>query len=80
MEHRSQNKSEAERKKKQKQDHLKDNSKGSKFVTLSPVFLRAREIAHFHKVLQHPAYQANPLAAISEHIKNAIQRENENQT
>jgi len=43
-------------------------------------FYRASEIAHFQQVLQHPAFQANPLAAISEHIKNAIQKEHENQT
>ena len=41
---------------------------------------RASEIAHFQQVLQHPAYKANPLAAISEHIKNAVQREHESQT
>ena len=68
------------REKRQNQGHLNDNSKGNTFVTLSSVFHRAREVAHFQKVLQHPAYQANPLAAISEHIKTAIQRENENQT
>ncbi|KAM7444087.1 hypothetical protein ABFA07_007268 [Porites harrisoni] len=42
--------------------------------------LQASEIAHFQQVLQHPAYKANPLAAISEHIKNAVQRERESQT
>lgn len=42
--------------------------------------LQASEIAHFQQVLQHPAYKANPLAAISEHIKNAVQREHESQT
>lgn len=42
--------------------------------------LHASEIAHFQQVVKHPAFKANPLAAISEHIKNAIQREHENQT
>lgn len=40
----------------------------------------ASEIAHFQEVVKHPAFKADPLAAISEHIKNAIQREYENQT
>lgn len=40
----------------------------------------ASEIAHFQEVVKHPAFKADPLAAISEHIKNAIQREHENQT
>ena len=40
----------------------------------------ASEIAHFQEVVKHPAFKADPLAAISEHIKNAIQREQENQT
>lgn len=42
--------------------------------------LHASEIAHFQQVVKHPAFKANPLAAICEHIKNAIQREHENQT
>ncbi|KAJ7369689.1 hypothetical protein OS493_037191, partial [Desmophyllum pertusum] len=33
--------------------------------------LQASEIAHFQQVLKHPAFKANPLSAISEHIKNA---------
>ncbi|XP_015750444.1 PREDICTED: ribosome biogenesis protein slx9-like [Acropora digitifera] len=54
--------------------------KGNKMSRKARQALQAREVAHFQKVLQHPAYQANPLAAISEHIKTAIQRENGNQT
>lgn len=44
------------------------------------LFYRASEIAHFQQVLKHPAYKANPLGAISEHIKNALQKELENKT
>ena len=40
----------------------------------------ASEIAQCQEVVKHPAFKADPLAAISEHIKNAIQREHENQT
>ncbi|XP_029196320.2 ribosome biogenesis protein slx9-like [Acropora millepora] len=54
--------------------------KGNKMSRKARQALQAKEVAHFQKVLQHPAYQANPLAAISEHIKTAIQRENGNQT
>ena len=43
-------------------------------------FFRASEIAHFQQVLKHPAFKANPLGAISEHIKNAVQREHEHRT
>ena len=50
------------------------------FFFLCVFVFRASEIAHFQQVLQHPAYKANPLAAISEHIKNAVQREQESQT
>ena len=44
------------------------------------LFYRASEIAHFQQVLKHPAYKANPLGAISEHIKNALQKELEKET
>lgn len=42
--------------------------------------LQASEIAHFQQVLKHPAFKADPLGAISEHIKNAVQKELENAT
>ncbi|XP_068751719.1 ribosome biogenesis protein SLX9 homolog [Montipora capricornis] len=59
---------------------LDGRPKGKKLSKKARQALQASEIARFQQVLQHPAYQANPLAAISEHIKNAVQRERENQT
>lgn len=41
---------------------------------------RMAEIEHFQKVLNHPAYQSNPVSAISEHLKLAIQKETEEKT
>lgn len=53
---------------------------GAKCDIFSFLTCSASEIAHFQEVVKHPAFKADPLAAISEHIKNAIQREHENQT
>ena len=49
-------------------------------LIVSMFFYRASEIAHFQQVLKHPAFKANPLGAIAEHIKNAVQKDLENAT
>ncbi|KAL9959241.1 hypothetical protein ACROYT_G036338 [Oculina patagonica] len=58
----------------------KPTRKKSKMSKKARQALQASEIAHFQQVLKHPAFKANPLAAISEHIKNAVQKEHENGT
>ena len=30
------------------------------------------EVDHFQKVLEHPAFKADPLGAIAQHIQNAV--------
>lgn len=34
-------------------------------------FFRLSEVDHFQQVLSHPAFKANPLDTITQHIKNA---------
>ena len=41
---------------------------------LQCVVFRLREVDQFKKVLQHPAYQKDPLAAISDHIRNSVSK------
>ena len=35
-----------------------------------------QETAHLQKVLEHPAFKANPIAALNEHIKNIVDASN----
>ncbi|KAK3736116.1 hypothetical protein QZH41_013537, partial [Actinostola sp. cb2023] len=59
------------------QEHTGKRSKLSK---TSRHKLQIAEIEHFQQVLNHPAYQSNPVSAISEHLKLAIQRETDSKT
>lgn len=38
-----------------------------------------KEAEHLKLVLQHPAYQSNPLAAIKTHLENTIGKQNQQQ-
>ncbi|XP_031558201.1 ribosome biogenesis protein slx9-like [Actinia tenebrosa] len=52
-----------------------ENSKKNKLSRATRQKQQNADIEHFKQVLKHPSYQSNPISAISEHLKIAVQRE-----